>query len=99
MKPKEKQPLIAGRFEPTDAKKVLISLFESKINFHDVSAFSIAERTGKKSPLHIKRSNELKKSLKQVLRTIDLAAKQNMLLDITCDVNIKRKPKPKSKNV
>lgn len=36
--------LVKGTFSPEDAKEVLFKLINSKIKFHQLSAFSISER-------------------------------------------------------
>ena len=36
--------LIAGKFSPPEARKVILDLIRSKINYHNLEAFSIKER-------------------------------------------------------
>ena len=84
----EQQPLIKGCFLPQDAKDILGSLFQSKMQFHSMSAFSIRERTGGDVSFHEQRIVELAKSLDQILAMIHLAKSEGLYLTISCDVKI-----------
>ena len=99
MKKIEKEPLIKGVFTSEEAKEILSNLFESKIYFHQISALGIEERTGINSPFHKKRISELSGSLKNIIKVIRLASKNNLSLKISCDVKIEIKEALKKPNV
>lgn len=55
---------IEGQFNPSDSINILFTLFNSKINFHQLEAFRIQETSGniKISTQHEQRTLELKEA-------------------------------------
>ena len=80
--------LIEGVFTPQDAKEVLISLYSSKLNFHEMKNFSSNERLGKNDETSTKRIPELKKSILDITEIIENAVKKKRKLILTAVVNI-----------
>ncbi|NCT93461.1 MAG: hypothetical protein GXC72_03480 [Chitinophagaceae bacterium] len=67
----ENVKLINGVFTPDEAKEVLLTLLNHKINFHRMRNFSSEERLGEPDPASTKRLAELYKSREQVLALLD----------------------------
>ena len=68
--------LIDGTFEPEEARNILISLVNTKINFHSMEAFGIAIRSSGDTSFHDKRISELTQmnlDLKELLEEARLA--------------------------
>ena len=85
---KQDLKLIEGEFTPADAKEVLMSLYSSKLNFHQMKNFSSIERFGKKDETSTKRIPELKESLRVISAIIQEAASKKKKLILTATVNI-----------
>lgn len=90
MNTNENVTLINGVFTPDEAKEVLLTLLNHKINFHCMRNFSAEERFGKPDPVSTKRLEELYESRKQVLRLLEEAASEGYKLEIESLVNIKK---------
>jgi hypothetical protein len=58
--------LINGLFTPEEAKQMLFSLINSKINFHQIEKFTIQEKTSGDVSHSEKRINELKALYREV---------------------------------
>ncbi|MEZ4955933.1 MAG: hypothetical protein R2825_20410 [Saprospiraceae bacterium] len=67
MKNSNSVKLIDGVFEAADAKEILLSLINFKINFHQRRIFSLEERFGTIEEASLKRIEELKKAKEQIL--------------------------------
>jgi hypothetical protein len=84
----EKLTLIEGDFFFDEAKEILMSMFSSKINFHNIQNWSSQERFGKDDEIAQKRipalRNEMKK-LEEIL--LEAKAKKKKLL-VTSEINI-----------
>ena len=88
MNNKHSLKLIDGKFQPSQAGKVLFGLLSSKVNHHQMELFSNEERFGKDLSNSKKRIEQLKivqSSLKQI---IDLAYEKNEVLKISCVIKI-----------
>ena len=81
--------LIDGQFDPSDARSVLFTLLNSKINFHSMEAFAIKERTSGDTSFHEKRIKQLTKSNVNIKKVIDYAEKNNLSLLIDSTIEIK----------
>jgi hypothetical protein len=80
--------LIDGDFDDREATEILVNIFSSKINFHQVKNFSSQERYGKVDAHAAKRIIELKNGLEKALEILLNAKKNNKRLTIKSDVNI-----------
>ena len=90
MNTNENVTLINGVFTPDEAKEVLLTLLNHKINFHRMRNFSAEERFGKPDAISTKRLEELYQSRTQVLNLLDEAASAGYKLEIESLVNIKK---------
>ena len=59
--------LLDGTFTATDAKEILVTLFNDKIRFHRLRNFSHEERLGMPDPHAIDRVPKLKQTLEDIL--------------------------------
>jgi|688.fasta_scaffold2154592_1 hypothetical protein len=80
--------LIDGDFDEKEAKEILVNIFSSKINFHQVKNFSSQEKYGKVDAHAEKRIIALKKGLERALEILLEAQKNNNRLTINAEVNI-----------
>ena len=75
--------LIDGTFTPAEAKRVLITLINDKINYHELERFSHFERYGHE-PLHsIERITALRNERSRLIESIREAEQLNKDLKIT----------------
>ena len=89
MKIKNDFTLIDGKFNPEGAAKVLFALVNSKINYHNLEAFSNHERHGSDVTKAEKRIKELQIMNRKIKRAIDYAIKNNKELEVNGKINIK----------
>jgi hypothetical protein len=80
--------LIDGEFSAEDAKQMLMSLYSSKLNFHQMKNFSSTERFGKRDETASIRIPELKESMDVILTIVQEAVTNNKKLSIKATVNI-----------
>jgi hypothetical protein len=66
MKNQSKLSLIDGSFTPQEALDILMNLYSSKINFHELKCFSSIERFGHEDEHSAKRIPELKASRNKI---------------------------------
>jgi hypothetical protein len=85
----EKLNLIEGEFSSHEAKEVLLNIFSTKINFHEMKNFSSQERFGKKNEISQKRIPKLKKSVEKMHKIIEKAIAKNRKLIITSEICIR----------
>lgn len=84
----EKLTLIEGKFSFDEAKEILMTMFSSKINFHNIQNWSSQERFGKDDEVAQKRIPVLSNEMK-ILEEILLEAKaQNKKLAVNSEINI-----------
>jgi hypothetical protein len=88
MKKVQTLKLIDGEFSAQDAKEVLMSLYSSKLNFHQMKNFGSNERFGKNDETATKRIPELKESMTVISAIIQEAANTKKNLLVTASVNI-----------
>ncbi|HCL06651.1 MAG TPA: hypothetical protein DHW64_12150 [Chitinophagaceae bacterium] len=86
----EKVTLINGVFTPDEAKEVLLTLLNHKINFHRMRNFSSEERFGKPDPVSAKRLPALYESREQVLSILNDATTSGYKLEIESLVSIRK---------
>ena len=89
MKSEHSFKLIAGKFMPQEARSILFTLVNSKINYHTMESFGITERTSGDTSFHEKRIKELSKANVGIRKVLDYADKNNIHLSITGDISIK----------
>lgn len=84
--------LINGSFFPEDAKQVLMTLVDDKINFHQRSDWGRIERFGEIDPSSARRIEELRQTKVDITALIDNAAALGMKLSIQCNIEILLEP-------
>ncbi|MFN4198027.1 MAG: hypothetical protein ACK4FS_03270 [Flavobacterium sp.] len=80
--------LINGEFNPEDAQRILLSLINSKIQYHQVEIFSMEERFGIEATQSKDRIEELKLSVRDIQEIIKEASDAGMKLKVTSTVKI-----------
>jgi hypothetical protein len=80
--------LINGEFNPEDAQRILLSLINSKIQYHQVEIFSLEERFGIEATQSKDRIEELKLSVRDIQEIIKEATEAGMKLKVISTVNI-----------
>jgi hypothetical protein len=97
MSKKQTQTLIDGYFNKAEAKEILTNLFNSKIKFHTIAAFSLEERANSKAKEHNKRKKELSNSLELLLKSIQENSDKSTEIILDCQVKMSFKSKEKKK--
>lgn len=83
--------LVNGKFKPEEAKTVINSLINSKINFHNLEDFSNSIRfnsDSSHSKIRVEQLNEIKLKINQLLTE---ANSKNLSVEINCHFEIKFK--------
>lgn len=88
MKNEKEFTLIDGEFSPAEARKILMSVFLSKLQFHQLNNFSAQERLGKSDEIAEKRIPQLKKSMDEIVRLLTEAEARGEQLEIRSEVVI-----------
>jgi thermostable 8-oxoguanine DNA glycosylase len=91
--------LIDGTFAPSEAKKVLLTLLNDKINYHEKEAFSAFERFGVESTQSKNRIIELRNSIQQLKELIEKSTLVDQELIISGIIQINLKNASKSNEV
>lgn len=84
----DKLTFIEGTFTDAEAKEILMNVFSTKINFHQIKNLSSQERFGKVDVAASKRIIALKKGLEKAMEMITEANKNNKKLTIKSEINI-----------
>jgi hypothetical protein len=84
----EKLVLIDGIFSHGDAKEILLNIFSSKINFHNIKNWSSQERYGKEDEIAQKRVPALKSEMQKLQELLLLAKAGNKKLIVRSEINI-----------
>jgi hypothetical protein len=84
----EKLTLIEGEFIFDEAKEILINMFSSKINFHNIKNWSSQERFGKDDEIAQKRIPALRNEMKKLEEVLLEAKGKNKKLMITSEIKI-----------
>jgi polyhydroxyalkanoate synthesis regulator phasin len=79
---------IDGKFNPEEAKEILVDLLNNKINFHSLKNFSAEERFGKPIEGSKKRIEELRSAKEKIEVIIKKALVDNTNLRIESSINI-----------
>lgn len=84
----ESLTLLKGLFTAEEAREVLISLFQAKINYHEARNFSSQVRSGCDDRIAAERLPELRKSLLRIRELVAQAEGSNRKMVVTSTVNI-----------
>jgi hypothetical protein len=84
----QKLTFIDGTFSPEESREVLMNVYSSKINFHQIKNFSSRERFGMDDKTSTKRIPELKQAMEEFLTIIETAKKSGGQLEIKSDICI-----------
>lgn len=87
----EKLTLIEGDFSLNEAKEILTSMFNSKINFHNIQNWSSQERFGKDDETAQKKIPLLRNEIKKLEEIISEAKANNKRLVINSEITISLK--------
>ena len=87
----EKLKLIEGDFSFNEAKEILTSMFNSKINFHNIQNWSSQERFGKDDETAQRKVRLLKNEIEKLEEIILNAKSQNKKLVIKSEIIISLK--------
>jgi hypothetical protein len=88
MKNTENLVLIDGIFSHGEAKEILLNIFSSKINFHNIKNWSSHERFGKDDEIAQKRIPVLKSEMQKLQEILLVAKVNNKKLVVHSEVNI-----------
>ena len=80
--------LIQGDFSPQDAKTVLMSVINSKINFHNLNAFSEFVKNNEDCEISKRRISVLTSSLEDINKLLEESDRNGMRLKINGDITI-----------
>jgi len=80
--------LIDGDFEPSEARSILFTLVNSKINFHSMESFGITIRTSGDTSFHEKRIKELAQTNVDIKKVLDYATENKLNLRINGNIEI-----------
>jgi len=78
--------LIEGTFSPKETQEILMSIFSSKLKFHQMKNFSSQEQFGINDKNAEERMKQLKKSFESILKISKTAEMNNKKINIQSDV-------------
>lgn len=84
--------LIRGTFSAGEAERILSELISSKINYHNLEALRILERSSGDYRPHEKRAGELREAREAVLNFLQQARETGATLEIKSTVEIRILP-------
>ena len=84
----KKLTLIEGSFTAEEAKEILLNMYSTKINFHEMKNFSSQERFGMEDEIAKMRIPKLKNEIENVLQLVSVADLNKNKLIITSEINI-----------
>ena len=88
MKSDQEFKLIEGVFQPDEAQKLLMEMINTKINFHNLDAFSNHIRFNTSISNSKARVNELNKTAEKLKFLIEYAKENNLELEIKSNISI-----------
>lgn len=88
MNKRESLQLIEGTFTDDEANEILMNIFLTKINFHEMKDFSSQERFGKQDEIAMKRIPALKTEIQKLKKILLEAKAQNKKLAVSSEINI-----------
>ena len=80
--------LINGTFKAADARRVLMTLINDKISFHELEIFSAHEKYGKDLPDSIKRVKELNEALLKITEFLNQIDANNSEIQILGSIDL-----------
>lgn len=80
--------LIDGQFTSSEARSILFTLVNSKINFHSMESFGITIKTSGDTSFHQKRMKELAQTNIDMKKVLDYADENNLRLRIDGNIEI-----------
>ncbi len=80
--------LIEGDFSSQDAKTVLMSVINSKVNFHNLNSFSEFVKNNETCETSKRRISVLSKASEDILKLIEESEKKGMKLKINGDITV-----------
>lgn len=80
--------LINGTFDFDDAREILMTAYQAKINFHKLKAWSKNERSEIGGDLHTARVLELQIELENIKKLLKANIQKGMKINITCAVKL-----------
>ena len=84
----ENLTLIEGNFSEDEAREIITSVFNSKINFHNIKNWSSQERFGKNDEIAQNRIPSLNKEIEKLQKILLEAKAKNKRLLISSQINI-----------
>ena len=88
MKANYNYKLIDGEFSPSEAKKILMDLINTKINYHNLDGFSNHIRFNAAISHHENRVEQLSQTRESIKILTELAANYNLKLKISSEIII-----------
>ena len=88
MKTEQEFKLIEGVFQPDEAQKLLMEMINTKINFHNLDAFSNHIRFNTSMSNSKLRVHELNETAEKIKILIEYAYKNNLKLEINSNISI-----------
>jgi hypothetical protein len=88
MNKRESLQLIEGTFTDDEANEILMNIFLTKINFHEMKDFSSHERFGKQDEIALKRIPALKTEIQKLKKILLEAKAQNKKLAVSSEIII-----------
>ena len=80
--------IINGRFTDREAQEILLNIFSTKIQFHELKNLRSLEQTGKQDNVAKKRIPELRMGIDELLRIVAEATKNNQILTIHSTITV-----------
>lgn len=80
--------LIDGKFTLDEASEILLNLYNSKIQFHQMKNFSSNERFGKNDENSLEKIRQLKEELEHIKSVLNSKNASNVLVQINSTINI-----------
>jgi len=93
MNDENRYALIDGLFSPAEAEKVLISVLNSKINYHNLDDFSSKIRFGEDAVNSQKRVSELLETIEEIKKIVKESKQNDLQLKIKSSIHIEFVPK------
>jgi hypothetical protein len=88
MKKNETLTIIDGNFTYDEAKDILMNMFSSKINFHNIKNWSSQERFGENDAIAQKTIPALRNEMKKLEEILLEAKAKNKKLVVNSEINI-----------
>lgn len=89
MENKKSIKLIEGEFNVSDARDILLSLIQSKIQYHENKEFSSQIRFGLKDSNSVLRINNLKKDIIELKKLFIECNNKKLIINTTIQIEIK----------